>query len=122
MQENRVVECRRRSVVKSLLWRLIGIVWTWIGAYLILLFVPKKFSAAAWVATFIVVYHHTTRMLMYYFYERIWTGIGWGKVDVENRTISPMPFRNKAMWVTLTITAVVLIFFLVVFVTPMIKR
>jgi len=29
-------EARRRTLVKSLVWRLIGIVWTWVGAYFII--------------------------------------------------------------------------------------
>jgi hypothetical protein len=29
-----MVEARRRTIVKTITWRLIGILWTWIGAYL----------------------------------------------------------------------------------------
>ena len=67
-QANKTLESKRRTLVKSLLWRLIGIVWTWIGAYLILLFIPEKYESAAIVATLIVLYHHSTRLIMYYFY------------------------------------------------------
>lgn len=42
MKEPKTNELHRRTLVKSLLWRLIGIVWTWIGAYIILLFVPPS--------------------------------------------------------------------------------
>ena len=75
-----MVEARRRSVVKSVLWRVIGIGWTWLGAYLILRFAPERYRGAAWVASAIVVFHHSTRMLMYYCYERLWNRIGWGRL------------------------------------------
>ena len=57
---------------------MIGIVWTWIGAYLILLFAPKRYQSAAILSTLIVTFHHSTRMAMYYGYERMWAGIDWG--------------------------------------------
>ena len=78
------LESRRRSIAKSLLWRLIGIVWTWVGAYFILLLMPQKFRNASLMATAIVLYHHLTRMIMYYFYERLWNKIRWGRIDKDN--------------------------------------
>jgi len=77
------LELRRRSIAKSLLWRFIGIVWTWAGAYFILLLTPQRFRSASLMATAIVVYHHLTRMIMYYVYERVWSHICWGRVDKE---------------------------------------
>jgi hypothetical protein len=77
------LELRRRSIAKSLLWRLIGILWTWVGAYFILLLTPQRFRSASLMASTIVVYHHSTRMIMYYVYERVWGHIRWGRVDKE---------------------------------------
>ena len=71
-------------MVKTVTWRLIGIVWTWIGAYLILLFTPERYRAAAILSALIVAFHHSTRMVMYYGYERMWTGIIWGKCEAGN--------------------------------------
>ena len=79
-------ETRRRSVTKTLIWRVIGIFWTWVGAYLILLFTPERYRSAGWCATFIVVYHHSTRMVMYYLYERLWARVEWGKQDMGPAT------------------------------------
>ena len=79
MTDNASKELKRRSVVKTLVWRIIGIVWTWVGAYFILIRIPPSYETAAMVATLIVVYHHSTRMVMYYFYERLWASIAWGR-------------------------------------------
>ncbi len=74
-----MMDLKRRSLVKSIIWRIIGIGWTWIGAYFIVLLLPPNLKSASLIATLIVVYHHSTRMIMYYFYERIWSSISWGR-------------------------------------------
>ena len=117
MKEHPPRELRRRSLVKSLLWRVIGVVWTWVGAYIILLLIPPSRRSAALVATLIVVYHHSTRMIMYYAYERVWAAIAWGR-DAPTR---PMSRKEKLAWATGTTAALVLIFFLLVYVSPRIK-
>ncbi len=110
-------ELRRRSPVKSLLWRVIGVAWTWIGAYFILLLVPPSHRSAAMIATLIVVYHHTTRMVMYYGYERIWASVGWGRSVAPD----PMSRTEKALWFLGTALGLALIFVLLLEVTPRIK-
>ena len=115
-------ELRRRTITKSLIWRLIGIVWTWIGAYFILLFTPQRFRSASLMATAIVVYHHSTRMIMYYFYERIWSNIRWGRVDgdkLETVAISP---KKKLIWIFVVMLVLALIFFLILYVNPLMKK
>lgn len=75
-----MIETRKRSFVKAAFWRVIGIAWTWIGAYLILGWLPEGYRSAGLAATLIVVYHHSTRMLMYYAYERLWDRVQWGRL------------------------------------------
>jgi hypothetical protein len=113
----KVKELHRRSLVKSLLWRVIGVVWTWIGAYLILLLVPPSRQSASLIATLIVVYHHSTRMIMYYVYERIWVSIAWG----QDTPGDPLSRREKILWSVGTSLALVLIFFLLLEVHPKMK-
>ena len=110
-------ETKRRSIVKSLIWRLIGIVWTWVGAYVIILLLPPSRRSAALIASLIVVYHHSTRMIMYYLYERIWAAIGWGRGDPPR----PMTLRAKIWWPVGIILTLVFIFFLIMYVTPKVK-
>ena len=72
---NQALESKRRTVVKSLLWRIIGIVWTWVGAYIILIFIPEEYKTAAIIATLIVVYHHSTRMICITFMNEFGQGL-----------------------------------------------
>ena len=115
--ETNMKELHRRSLVKSLLWRVIGVVWTWVGAYIILLFVPPSKQSAAFIATLIVVYHHSTRMVMYYAYERIWASIKWGRSAAP----CPMSTKEKLLWSTGTTLALAAIFFLLLEVHPKMK-
>lgn len=117
MAETKPKELRRRSLVKSLLWRVIGVAWTWIGAYIILLLVPPSQKSATLIATLIVVYHHSTRMVMYYAYERIWASVAWGRDIVP----TPMSKREKILWLAGTAAALTLIFYLLLEVLPGIK-
>lgn len=117
-EETNVKELRRRSLVKSLLWRVIGVVWTWVGAYIILLFVPPSKQSAAFIATLIVVYHHSTRLVMYYAYERIWASIKWGHSTAPPH---PMSTKEKLLWSIGTTLALAAIFFLLLEVHPKMK-
>ena len=115
-------EYRRRTVVKSLVWRFIGVIWTWLGAYFIILLVPPSYKTASIIATLIVIYHHSTRLIMYYFYERIWASILWGKFDGAEGLLPGMSVRGRIIWIMGTITAVVFIFTLALYVGPMLKK
>jgi uncharacterized membrane protein len=61
---------RKRSVVKSIIWRLICIVVSVLTTFL----VSGKWDIAVAVGT---VYNVIT-MILYYFHERIWNRIKWG--------------------------------------------
>lgn len=116
--EHAVFETRRRSVIKALIWRFVGIAWTWAGVYLILLLVPKPYRSVGLLATLIVVYHHSTRMVMYYFYERLWSRIQWGKTEVEPKAAPPLSLRAKLLWGLGTFLALAIIFYLLFYVMP----
>lgn len=116
------LELRRRTIAKSLLWRLIGVVWTWVGAYFILLLAPPRFRSASLMATAIVVYHHSTRMIMYYLYERIWSNIRWGRIDEDKLETVAISTKRKLIWIFVVTLALALIFFLVLYVNPPMKE
>ncbi len=116
------MELRRRTILKSLLWRLIGIVWTWIGAYVIIRLVPDSKRNASLIATLIVIYHHSTRMVMYYVYERVWTAVGWGRESPDAGPPPPMTPKERLAWGLLTVVGVIFIFYLIIYVTPMLKK
>jgi hypothetical protein len=117
MRDNALRESKRRSLVKTILWRITGIIWTWIGAYLILLLIPPSRQTAAFLATLIVVYHHSTRMIMYYFYERIWAAVAWGRREPPR----PMSRRARIVWTAATLASLAVILYLIIYVTPRIK-
>ena len=110
-------ESRRRSLIKSILWRIVGVVWTWLGAYFIMLLVPPTYKTAALIATLIVVYHHSTRMIMYYFYERWWNSISWGKIG----DTTPMNKRDIKIWTAGIVLSILFVFFLIFYVAPLIN-
>ena len=120
MSEIAVLETRRRSIVKSLLWRIIGVAWTWGGAFVILLLLPEGRHQAAWAATAIVIYHHSTRMIMYYFYERIWTSISWGRTREAAGRV-PMTLHEALIWTLAILAVVAAIFGTIVFTGPLMK-
>ena len=116
------LELRRRTIAKSLLWRLIGIVWTWVGAYFILLLTPQRFRSASLMATAIVVYHHSTRMIMYYLYERIWSNICWGRIDEDKLETVAISTKIKLIWIFVVMLVLALICFLILYVNPLMEK
>jgi len=116
-----MVETRRRTLVKTVAWRLIGIAWTWIGAYLILLLTPERYRSAAVLSILIVAFHHTTRMAMYYGYERFWNAIAWGKCEPGSSLAGAVSWQARVTWTMLTVAAIVLILLLVLYITPLVK-
>jgi len=116
------LELRRRTIAKSLLWRLIGIVWTWVGAYFILLLTPQRFRSASLMATAIVIYHHSTRMIMYYLYERIWSNICWGRIDEDKLETVAISTKIKLIWIFVVMLVLALICFLILYVNPLMEK
>jgi len=66
------MDTRRRSWVKSLTWRLFGVIL--LGA--ISLFITRDWKAM----TTITLLFHGIRLVLYYYHERVWERISWGKV------------------------------------------
>ena len=65
-------ETHTRAWVKSIVWRLAGIV--------ILGFVSWFITHSWKEMTTITILFHGIRVILYYFHERIWEKIGWGRV------------------------------------------
>ena len=69
------VDSRARSWVKSIIWRVIGIVI--LGA-LVWLFTHDWQET-----TLITITFHTIRLVLYYYHERAWERIGWGRKKLK---------------------------------------
>jgi len=61
---------RKRSVVKSIVWRIICIVVSVVVTF----FLSGKWDIAVAVGTI----YNVITMILYYFHERIWNRIKWG--------------------------------------------
>ena len=66
-----MTETRKRSLVKSITWRIICIVVSIVTAYLL----TGRFDLSVAIGT---IYNAIT-MVLYYFHERFWNIFEWGK-------------------------------------------
>ena len=67
-----MIETRKRSVVKSIIWRIICIT----VSIIIACYVTGKIDVSVAIGT---IYNAIT-MILYYFHERFWNIIEWGKL------------------------------------------
>jgi uncharacterized membrane protein len=66
-------ETRKRSIAKSILWRIICII--------VSIFVSFILTARWDLAVAIGTSYNILTTFLYYFHERIWNRVKWGKVD-----------------------------------------
>jgi uncharacterized membrane protein len=62
---------KKRSFAKSLTWRVVALVTTFVTLYAL-----SKDINMATLATIIT---NTVNFVAYYYHERIWNAVGWGK-------------------------------------------
>lgn len=80
------MDTKARSWVKSIVWRVIGIILLGIISYLI---------TGNWKEmTIITVLFHSIRVVLYYFHERLWEHISWGR---SKHPLSDLPVKQKLM-------------------------
>ena len=66
-------ESRKRSIAKSIVWRVICIIVSILTSYVL---------TARWdIAVAIGSVYNIITMILYYFHERIWNSVKWGKCD-----------------------------------------
>lgn len=69
------VDSKTRSWVKSIVWRIIGVVILGGLAWLI--------TEDLGQTTLITITFHAIRLVLYYYHERAWERIGWGRRKVK---------------------------------------
>ena len=70
-------ETNKRSWMKSIIWRLIGI---------FILGGISWFVTRSWEQTSLVtVSFHTIRLVLYYFHERAWDNVEWGRIKAKEQ-------------------------------------
>ncbi len=78
---------RKRSVVKSIVWRVICIV----VSVLITFFLTARWDLAVAIGT---IYNAVT-MVLYYFHERFWNRIKWGMKQNNTQNLLTTPIHNN---------------------------
>lgn len=71
------METKRRSLLKSLSWRVIGLFDLAIQVFIL----AGIFTNLIELALIIPLTHFATRFIEYYFHERLWSRIKWGYKD-----------------------------------------
>lgn len=64
-------------MLKSIIWRIIGIFVLWVVSYI--------FTGSIPVSTWITVVHHTSFIIIYYLHERMWLKIKWKTTDKDKK-------------------------------------
>ena len=70
-EKDKTSESPKRSIVKSISWRVVGTIDTVIISWLVTGTLSLAFS--------IGLVELVTKMVLYFFHERIWNSIKWGK-------------------------------------------
>ena len=78
------MDTKKRSIIKSITWRVIGVVLLGIISYLI----THNWKEM----TIITIMFHGIRLIMYYYHERIWERTSWGKTQ---HPLSELPVKKK---------------------------
>lgn len=77
-------ETKIRTVTKTVLWRIIATVITWLSFYI--------FTHRISESTKITIVAATSGMIAYYYYERLWNHIQWGKVITKDKNESSLDY------------------------------
>ena len=78
------MDTKKRSIVKSLTWRVIGVVLLGAISYMI---------TGNWKEmTIITILFHSIRVVLYYYHERGWERVSWGKIM---HPLSELPVKQK---------------------------
>jgi len=78
------IESHTRAWVKSIVWRLLGIV--------ILGFIAWIITDSWKEMSIITLLFHSLRVILYYFHERVWDQIGWGRIK---HPLSSLPVSRE---------------------------
>ena len=78
------MDTKKRSMVKSVTWRAIGVILLGVISYLITGDLKEM--------TVITLLFHSIRLVLYYYHERWWERISWGKIK---RPLAELPVNKK---------------------------
>lgn len=67
----------KRHIAKTITWRIIGTLDTWIISWFLIYYLGEKPEEATEAASYIAFLELITKTILYYFHERIWYGLTW---------------------------------------------
>lgn len=88
LTKEKLQSSKRRHLVKTITWRIVGSLDTWLLAF----FVTKSAGKGGLIAAAEVI----TKMILYYLHERVWYRIQYG-VNDENHSVSKKRHIAKAV-------------------------
>ena len=68
---------RKRHVAKTITWRIIGSIDTWLISWILIQFFGENPQEAGEAASYIAGLEIISKTILYYFHERIWYGLNW---------------------------------------------
>ena len=68
---------RTRHIAKTITWRMVGTLDTWIISWFLVYYLEEKPNQASEAASYIAGLELITKTILYYFHERIWYGLNW---------------------------------------------
>jgi len=71
-EKRKTLETRARAWVKSVVWRILGIVILGVISWLVTHSLKEM--------TVITIIFHGVRVILYYLHERVWERINWGRI------------------------------------------
>ncbi|MEW5692936.1 MAG: DUF2061 domain-containing protein [Candidatus Hydrogenedentota bacterium] len=78
------MDTKLRSMVKSIVWRVIGII--------ILAVIAYATTSSIKEMTIITLLFHSIRVILYYIHERVWEHINWGRLK---HPLAEIPIKGK---------------------------
>ena len=79
---------KKRHIIKTISWRLVGAVDTILLVFIVYHFLFNSTEGASQVALSMFSIEIVTKMLLYYFHERVWYTSNWGVIKAENQSSS----------------------------------
>ncbi len=68
---------KKRHVAKTITWRIIGSIDTWLISWILIQFFGENPQEAGEAASYIAGLELISKTILYYFHERIWYGLNW---------------------------------------------
>ena len=84
---------RRRHIAKTLTWRIIGTLDTWLISYILIYYIGETPEKATEAASYIAGLELITKTILYYIHERAWCSLSFGFTARVRHIIKTVSWR-----------------------------